>query len=171
MKYCEMNIKMIGDTSNVRYVLRKEGQKILVVIGVNPSKATDCISDTTMTKIMGFAKYNGFDGFLMLNLYPQRCTNPNDLDKEMNTEMHNDNLKYIASEISSIESPSVLLAFGNTIETRQYLKKCLREIISLFTFKNPQWLQIGTLTKGGNPRHPSRAGYCTFSSLDINNYL
>lgn len=58
----------------------------------------------------------------MLNLYPQRCTNPNGLDKEINTEMHNENLKYIASEISNIESPHVLLAFGNAIETRQYLK-------------------------------------------------
>lgn len=171
MKYCEMNIKMIGDTSNVRYVLKKEGQKMLVVIGVNPSKATENISDPTMTKIIGFAKYNGFDGFIMLNLYPQRCTNPNGLDKEINTEMHNENLKYIASEISNIESPHVLLAFGNAIETRQYLKKCLSEIISLFTLKNPQWLQIGTLTKRGNPRHPSRTGYCTFLSLDINNHL
>lgn len=94
MKYCEMNIKMIGDVSNVRYVLKKEGQKMLVVIGVNPSKATENISDPTMTKIIGFAKYNGFDGFIMLNLYPQRCTNPNGLDKEINTEMHNENLKY-----------------------------------------------------------------------------
>lgn len=166
-----MNIKMIGDISNVRYILRKEGKKILVVIGVNPSKATDNISDPTTTKIIGFAKYNGFDGFLMLNLYPQRCTNPNDLDKEMNTELHNENLRHIASEVSKIESPSVLLAFGNTIESRQYLKKCLSEIISLFALKNPQWLQIGTLTKRGNPRHPSRAGYCTFSSIDTYKYL
>lgn len=171
MKYCEMNIKMIGDTSNVRYALRKEGQKMLVVIGVNPSKATDYISDPTMTKIIGFAECNGFDGFLMLNLYPKRCTNPNDLDKEINIEMHNENLRHIASEISNIETPSVLLAFGNTIEARKYLKKCLSEIVSLFALKNPKCLQIGTLTKRGNPRHPSRAAYCTFSSLDINNYL
>ena len=171
MKYCEMNIKMIGDVSNVRYVLKKEGQKMLVVIGVNPSKATENISDPTMTKIIGFAKYNGFDGFIMLNLYPQRCTNPNGLDKEINTEMHNENLKYIASEISNIESPHVLLAYGDTIERRPFLKSCLRDIISLFSLKNPQWMQIGTYTKSGNPRHPSRPGYCTFSPLDISKLL
>lgn len=111
MKYSEMNIKMTGDFSNVRYVLKREGANMLVVIGVNPSKATDKISDPTMTKIMGFAKYNGFDGFIMLNLYPQRCTNPNDLHKEMNRELHNENLRAIASEISNMESPSVLLAY------------------------------------------------------------
>ena len=44
-----MNIKMIGDVSNVSYVLKKEGQQMLVVIGVNPSKATENLSDPTMT--------------------------------------------------------------------------------------------------------------------------
>jgi len=171
MKYSEMNIKMTGDFSNVRYVLKREGANMLVVIGVNPSKATDKISDPTMTKIMGFAKYNGFDGFIMLNLYPQRCTNPNDLHKEMNRELHNENLRAIASEISNMESPSVLLAYGNTIGYRKYLKLCLKDIISLFAPKNPQWLQIGALTQRGNPRHPSRAGYCTLSPLDISKLL
>lgn len=169
MKY--ENIKMIGDISTVRYALKKEGSNPLVVIGVNPSKATDKISDHTMTKVMGFAQYNGFDGFLMLNLYPQRSTNPNELDKTMNTELHNENLRIIVSEITHIESPSVLLAYGDAIERRPFLKSCLRDIISLFSLKNPQWMQIGTYTKSGNPRHPSRPGYCTLSPLDISKLL
>lgn len=169
MKY--ENIKMIGDNVNVRYVLKKEGTNMLVVIGVNPSNATDKISDPTMTKVMGFAEYNGYDGFIMLNLYPQRCTNPNDLDREMDKELHNENLKHIAFEIDNMESISVLLAFGNTIECRPYLKSCLKDLFTLFAPQKPKWLQIGGLTKRGNPRHPSRAEYCTFSSLDIRKYL
>lgn len=171
MKYNEMNIKMVADNERVRYVLRKEGQKMLIVIGVNPSKATDKMSDPTMTKVLGFADHNGYDGFLMLNLYPQRCTNPNDLDKEMDEGLHQANLKHIASEISNMDSVSVLLAFGDTITCRPYLKTCLKDVISLLMPKNPKWFQIGELTRNGNPRHPSRAGYCAFSPLDINKYL
>lgn len=171
MKYSEMNIKMVADNERVRYVLRKEGQKMLIVIGVNPSKATDKMSDPTMTKVLGFAEHNGYDGFLMLNLYPQRCTNPYDLDKDMDEELHQANLKHIASEVSNMGSVSVLLAFGDSITCRPYLKTCLKDIISLLMPKNPKWLQIGELTRCGNPRHPSRAGYCTFSSLDISKYL
>lgn len=171
MKYSEMNIKMVADNERVRYVLRKEGQKMLIVIGVNPSKATDKMSDLTMTKVLGFADHNGYDGLLMLNLYPQRCTNPYDLDKEMGEELHQANLKHIASEVSNMDSVSVLLAFGDSIACRPYLKNCLKDIISLLMPKNPKWLQIGELTRNGNPRHPSRAGYCAFSSLDINKYL
>ncbi|MBO5874798.1 MAG: DUF1643 domain-containing protein [Rikenellaceae bacterium] len=169
MKY--ENITMKGDDTNVRYVLKKEGRNMLVVLGVNPSKATDKISDSTMTKVMGFAKYNGYDGFIMLNLYPQRCTNPNELDKEMNKELHQQNLKYIVSEINNMKSVSLLFAFGDTIARRHYLRNCLQDIISLIAPKNLHCLQIGELTKMGNPRHPSRAGYCTFLPFDVNKYL
>ncbi len=162
---------MIEGAVKERYLLKKEGENKLIVIGVNPSKATDKESDLTMVKIMRFAEHNGFDGFIMLNLYPQRCTSPTNLDKEMCLELHKNNLEIISETIKNIESPTVLLAFGDVIETRPYLRNCLKDIVSLFNNLNPQWKQIGKPTISGNPRHPSRAGYCEFAPFDIDNYL
>ena len=86
MKY--ENVTMKGDENEFRFSLTKEGNKKLVVFGVNPSTANEQTADLTITKVMGFADRNGFDGFIMLNLYPQRCTNPADLDKEIDEELN-----------------------------------------------------------------------------------
>lgn len=169
MKY--EHIEMIGDDTNVRYLLKKEEHNTLIVIGVNPSKATDKKTDQTMVRIMGLAERNGYDGFIMLNIYPQRSTKPSELDKDMNIELHNNNLKHIASEINNHESATILLAFGDSIGCRSYLKSCLKDIIALFNIEKFQWRQIGVPTKNGNPRHPSRTGYCDFTTFDIRKYL
>ncbi len=67
---------MKGDANTVRYLLKKEGKRILYVIGINPSTANQEKPDRTIRRVMGFAEDNGFDGFAMINLYPQRSTLP-----------------------------------------------------------------------------------------------
>lgn len=164
------NVKMVGDDQNVRFLLKKEGKKMLIVVGVNPNTATDKKSDSTMRKVMGYATRNGFDGFLMLNLSPQHCASPHLLDAELNSNLHQENLKLIAKEIASYESPTVLLAFGDTIGSRSYLKDCLKDIVAIIEPHNPSWVQIGQPTQCGNPRHPSRPAYCLFTPFDITKY-
>ena len=72
------------DTS--RYILGKDGDKKLFVIGLNPSTANKEKSDTTVAKVEKVAIDNGFDGFVMANLYPYRSTDPDGLpdDKDEN---------------------------------------------------------------------------------------
>ena len=70
MKYD--NILMKGNADTVRYLLKKEGKRVLYVIGINPSTANEEMPDRTIVRVMGFAEDNGFDGFAMINLYPQR---------------------------------------------------------------------------------------------------
>ena len=43
----------------------------MYVIGINPSTANEEKPDRTIGRVMGFAEENGFDGFAMINLYPQ----------------------------------------------------------------------------------------------------
>lgn len=169
MKY--ENIIMKGDADKVRYLLRKEGLHPLVVIGVNPSKATDKLPDATMTRVMRFAELNGFDSFIMLNVYPQRSTKPAGLDKERNEALHQENLKQIEAAVAGLDNPVVLCAFGNTIGIRPYLKNCLKDIVRVLEPKHPQWKQIGKPTVWGNPRHPSRAAYGEFADFDMASYL
>ena len=169
MKY--ENIIMDGDETAVRFSLVKPGKRQLVVLGVNPSRATDTKPDPTMTKVMGFAERNGFDGFVMLNLYPQRSTDLNGLHEMPDADLCRRNLQAIREAIAGMERPTVLVAFGNAIGKRAYLKTCLRDIVALLLPLHPQWKQIGQPTASGNPRHPSRAGYVELADFDMDAYL
>lgn len=65
--------------NSARYILGERGENPLVCIGVNPSTAEPDKLDPTLRSVKAWAKRLGFDGWIMLNLYPQRATNPNDL--------------------------------------------------------------------------------------------
>ena len=166
-------IKMIPESySDIRLALYKEGERILYVLGANPSTATDTHSDHTMTKVIQFALNNNYDGFVMMNLYPLRSTNPRALPKVMDEELHKRNLAEIKELMSNSRNPVVLLACGNAIGVAPYLKKCLKDIVTILQPLCPQWKQIGTPTKLGNPLHPSRAPYSLgFRDFDIKAFI
>lgn len=163
---------MSGDDKS-RFVLRNDGTKPLVTIGLNPSTANEQKPDATMRKVMGFAERNGFDSFIMLNLYPQRTPHPTELHLTRNEALHHRNLEEIMSALNGFNFLSVLLAFGDNINCRSYLRDCLKDIVNVLSPLNPQWLHTGTLTKNGNPRHPlsRHLPYCAFSTFDINSIL
>ena len=102
---------MVGDES-CRYVLANGGHKPLVVIGVNPSTANESKSDATMRKVMGFAERNGYDGFVMLNLYPQRSTDFLGVHRERNEDLHQKNLEAIRCFFETYNHLDVLAAWG-----------------------------------------------------------
>tara|TARA_R110000787_G_scaffold42161_3_gene103679 strand:+ start:2785 stop:3021 length:237 start_codon:yes stop_codon:yes gene_type:complete len=64
---------------SARFILGKNGARKLFVVGLNPSTANKEKSDTTVAKVETVARNNGFDGFVMANLYPLRSTDPNEL--------------------------------------------------------------------------------------------
>ena len=165
------DIIMTGNDSSVRFSLEKPGKKQLIVIGANPSTANNTQKDNTMGCVTWIAQKNGFDGFIMLNLYAQRSTSPNNLDKELNIELHKENLRHIGSLIKGKSLPVILLAFGNIIDKRSYLKQCFADIVSVIQPSNPLWKHLGELTKAGNPRHPLYHANDAILDFDIESYL
>ena len=107
----------------------------------------------------------------MVNLYPQRSTRPYNLHQELCVEMHKNNLSVIKELFCEVHSPTILLAFGNNIGIRSYLKDCFRDIVSILQPHSPQWKQIGNLTGLGNPRHPLYARNDCFKDFDVQQYL
>lgn len=165
------DIIMTGDDTHVRLSLEKPERKQLIVIGANPSTATNTQKDNTMGCVTWIAQKNGFDGFIMLNLYAQRSTSPDNLDKEINQDLHKANLENIQEIFKDKSSPVVLLAFGNIIEKRSYLKQCLADIVSVIQPTKPIWMQLGKLTKKGNPRHPLYHANDSLLVFDMAAYL
>lgn len=144
---------MLGDRTNVRYALLQEGSKTLYVVGLNPSTANDETSDPTMRKVMSFAEHNGFDGFYMFDLYPQRTTKPEGLHKVVNADYIQKNLGIIKDTLSAEESPTVLFCYGANIGIRNYLEDCLLAMLTICDSVNAKKVCVD-LTKHGLPKHP-----------------
>ena len=75
-----------------RFVLEQPGEKMLLVVGLNPSNADETHPDLTMHKVMGFAEGGGYDGFAMLNLSSERATDKWSLSATLDEPMHRKNL-------------------------------------------------------------------------------
>jgi hypothetical protein len=144
-----------------RYVLGNNpnnSNKLLVCFGINPSTASPEKLDNTVTRVAKAAEANGFDGWIMFNIYPQRTTNPDNLEATKNNFYHEKNLRAIEELLSYYKIESVWYAYGNLISKRDYLKNCLNDIEKIVKGLGIKRLGAGTPTKEGNPRHPLYLG-------------
>lgn len=140
-----------------RYVLGTRGKKPLISIGVNPSTAEPGNLDNTLKSVQRIAVGNGFDSFLMFNVYAQRATCPDDMDKTCNERLHRENLRafaYLLSLTAAGERPAVWAAWGAVIEKRPYLKTCVRDMVEVGQRFDACWLCAGKRSLKGHPHHP-----------------
>ena len=137
---------------NARYVLGNNGNKTLVVFGINPSVANKEKSDPTISTILNRLKIWGYDSFVMLNIYPERATKLKNLPDKMNENLHQNNIEEIKKVIST--ASGILLAWGNQIMHRDYFyKECLADIAKVIDESGVETFCLGT-SKAGHPYHP-----------------
>ena len=176
--YIEMLYQGDGKT---RFVLGEvTGDNPLICFGINPSSAkivdNKLQTDKTIKKIRYIADVEKkYDGWIMLNLYAQVTSEPNNLDKVFNNNLHSKNIDEIEKILNRFPNSDILACWGNLIEKRRYLKYCLKGlkidndtvnytfldeikdikgIISLT--KNRKWFYRGMITKKGHPNHQVR---------------
>lgn len=140
--------------SEYRYILGTKGEKPLICIGINPSTAAPDDLDNTLKSVERIALANGYDSFIMFNVYAQRATNPDDMDRECNNLLHEENMKAFEYILGLSESPSIWAAWGNIIEKRPYLPDCVRSMIELGKQHQATWYSAGKISKKGHPHHP-----------------
>lgn len=154
-----------------RYILGIEGENPLICIGVNPSTACPEKLDSTMRRVREFAEEKGYDSYIMLNLYPQRATDPNDMDEEIDPEQVRKNLESIENILKK-GGFTVWAAWGNLITKRSYLKECVREIARIADAYSCTWITMGKRNKSGHPKHPLYIpGEAEEEEFDIHKYL
>ena len=83
-----------------RYLLGTRGEKPLICIGVNPSTAAPDALDPTLQSVQRIALSNGYDSFIMFNVYAQRATRPNDMDAALNEHLHAENMAAFSKPLS-----------------------------------------------------------------------
>ncbi len=137
-----------------RYILGTRGKKPLICIGINPSTAQPGDLDNTLKSVERIAVGNGFDSFLMFNVYAQRATDPDTMEKSCNLRLHRENLEAFRYILSISESPAVWAAWGTIIEKREYLPACLRDLLAAGEEYGASWYCAGKVSKKGHPHHP-----------------
>ena len=140
--------------SEYRYILGTRGTSPLICIGINPSTARPDALDNTLKSVERIALGNGFDSFTMFNVYAQRATNPDDMERELNEHLHAENMKAFDYVLSQSENPVVWAAWGAIIEKRKYLPQCVRDMIEIGRRHNARWVCAGKISKKGHPHHP-----------------
>ncbi len=158
--------------SEYRYILGTRGSNPLICIGVNPSTARPDDLDNTLKSVERIALHNGFDSFLMFNVYAQRATSPDDMEKVCNPLLHRENLEAFRYVLSISQRRAVWAAWGAVIEKRKYLPGCVRDMVLLGEKYNASWYCAGAVTKRGHPHHPLYLRKDeTLKPFDVNQYL
>lgn len=137
-----------------RYVLGTRGSRPLICVGINPSTAAPDRLDNTLRSVERIALGNGYDSFLMFNVYAQRATDPNAMEQSCNLELHRENLRALEYLLSLNPQPAVWAAWGAIIEKRRYLARCLLDEIALGRRFGARWFTAGPISKKGHPHHP-----------------
>ena len=140
--------------SEYRYILGTRGEKPLICVGINPSTAKPGDLDNTLKSVERIALGNGFDSFIMFNVYAQRATNPDDMERKCNLLLHKENMAAFSYVLSLSDSPAVWAAWGTIIEKRDYLKDCVRDMLDICEKCGASWYCAGAVSKKGHPHHP-----------------
>ena len=158
--------------SEYRYILGTRGSRPLICIGINPSTAAPEALDPTLQSVERIAHSNGYDSFLMFNVYAQRATRPDDMERECNALLHRENRKAFRYLLSLSKTPAVWAAWGNIIEKRGYLMDCMRDFAADGRSAGARWFTAGPLLKSGHPHHPLYLKRDTkLLEFDIESYL
>ena len=140
--------------SEYRYILGTRGKNPLICIGINPSTAEPDNLDNTLKSVERIALGNGFDSFIMFNVYAQRATDPNSMEKVCNLQLHKENLEAFRYVLSISDKPAVWAAWGAIIEKRDYLADCVQDMVQVGQEYGASWYCAGAITKKGHPHHP-----------------
>ena len=140
--------------SEYRYILGTRGTNPLICIGINPSTARPDDLDNTLKSVERIALGNGFDSFIMFNVYAQRATDPDAMESTCNWSLHKENMEAFRYVLSISDQPAVWAAWGTIIEKRDYLPKCLNDMLQLGERYGAKWYCAGAVSKKGHPHHP-----------------
>jgi hypothetical protein len=160
-----------NEDNTSRYVLGTKGDKPVFCFGINPSTAEPDNLDPTLRSVSAISSSNGYDSWIMFNVYPKRDTVFDDIDKVIQDEEHTKNVNAIIETISKYDEVDIWVAFGNHIYGRTYMSYCLKDIYDKLSGIKINWLSIG-VNKSGAPKHPLyQKSTSQLVSFDMNAYI
>ena len=153
-----------------RYVLGRVGRHPLVCIGINPSTAQPGALDPTLKSVERLANANGFDSWIMFNVYPARHrpqrhgpgAGPRPLRRE----------PALAAGRSGRDRAHHVGRMGHPDRKAGLPAGLMREMVALTRERDIPWVTFGKRSKKGHPHHPLYLRKdSTPEPFDVENYL
>lgn len=172
---------------NYRYMLEMKtddnatinSENHLVVICMNPSTASDKITDPTVNEIIRTMFVMGYKGFTLFNLYPQRATEPKDLpnytkveddEKEVINNYLENNIKCL--ETFLVDNPNITEVWGAWGGiNKKVLKLGKEDVLNLFKKRKIKIFYFVEKTREGNPPHPLNRDIAKFRQPQNKKYI
>lgn len=164
MKYSEnYQPQFCEKTDTCRFALGKKGKRNLMIVGFNPSVADLENPDPTINRVIKLCEFNGYDGYLMVNVCPLISTDTNEIDYDkFDKKIAEKNLNFIKEYMQKLQIDDVLLAYGNLVPAS--MSENLKSLLCLIKGKN---IFCVSKNKTGNPKHPLYAKIDKFIKYDI----
>ena len=159
-----MTFCLFSECRSYRWILKREllsGEKTVVFIGLNPSKANSCNNDRTLLRVINFCSRWNYKNLYIINLFGLISKSPNQLSKSNDPIGDNNDLITMKSfkfwwEYSNCD---LWLGWGDKGELKGRDRKVLKLIKNFSNLKSNEnnyskrVLSLG-LSKKGNPLHP-----------------
>ncbi|MBL1219061.1 MAG: DUF1643 domain-containing protein [Planctomycetes bacterium] len=144
--------------SEIRFVIGKKGKRNLLCVGINPNTADLDKLDPTSRNVEKIALNNGYDGWLLVNLYPKRTKTVSLLEIKPDEKLFWENLNLIKTIVwkNQFDFDKVWLAWGNDIDSfnQVYLKESAYHLYKMLSQFDLEFVSAGK-NKSGNPTHPN----------------
>ena len=159
-----MSFCLFSECGSYRWILKREfssGNKTIVFIGLNPSKANSSNNDRTLIRIINFCSRWNYKNIYIINLFGLISKSPNQLLKSNDPIGENNDLIILKSLEFWRENTycDLWLGWGDKGQLNGRDRKVLKLIKNFSNFKSNEnnyskrVLSLG-LSKKGNPRHP-----------------
>lgn len=155
-------ITFIGDIEkNERYLLtiplKNTGNKTVLVIMKNPSKANSEISDRTINNVLKFCSRKGYREVNIMNLFSYYSTDPLGItnliyEGKYAKAVGEENNKILEITLKNIDE--VIVAWGgNSINRANHYNKRIKDVLNII--KNKNLFYVENISKDGlYPKHP-----------------
>lgn len=136
-----------------RFLIGEIGTNNILCIGINPNTADEKNMDPTSSNIKRITSENGYDGWMLANLYPKRNSKAENLEPEPDLDLISENVKVIETFILKNNITDVWIAWGNDIQKRKYFKESAIKLLEIFLNQKIN-IYVIRVNSSGNPTHP-----------------
>ena len=157
---------MPTETTAYRYTLVRRWDDSRPLIGwvcLNPSTATADEDDATTRKLRGFSERWGFGRYMLVNLFPMRATNPEELIaatvRERLSRRPDSAVELIVASL--LDCDELVLAWGARGDHAALSSQRDTALQYLQLHGGAKPITCLGLTKSGDPKHPLYLSYAT----------
>lgn len=168
--------KYIWEHDEYRYALGEYGKNVLIFIGLNPSIGIPEHPDTTYQILDSIAKNHGYDGLMLVNLYPKVLKTDNINDNECEDNINEKNFQIIEAMFKDFDKQkidyTVLCGWGKDIITKNSRLAVIDKLKLILQDIPTQKIKCLGETESGHPNSPlARIKKDNFKEFDLKHYL